>query len=153
METVTVRAAVDADAATITRIVELSYAPYVARMSRRPAPMDQDYAHLIASAQVWVAQRRGDIVGVAVAHLCLDHVFLENVAVHPQAQHAGVGRLLMRTVEDHAACHERHEVRLYTNEAMTENLDFYPRLGYRESHRAVEHGFRRVFFVKTLSPP
>ena len=115
--------------------------------------MDQDYAHLIASAQVWVAQRRGDIVGVAVAHPRLDHVFLENVAVHPQAQHAGVGRLLMRTVEDHAACHERHEVRLYTNEAMTENLDFYPRLGYRESHRAVEHGFRRVFFVKTLSPP
>ena len=78
-------------------------------------------------------------------------MFLENVAVHPQAQHAGVCRLLMRTVEGYAARHERHEVRLYTNEAMTENLEFYPRIGYRESHRTVEHGFRRVYFVKTLS--
>jgi hypothetical protein len=42
------------------------------------------------------------------------------------------------------------EVRLYTNEAMTENLSFYPRHGYRETGRAVQDGFRRVYFSKTV---
>ena len=42
------------------------------------------------------------------------------------------------------------EVRLYTNEAMTENLSFYPRHGYHETGRAVQEGFRRVFFSKTV---
>ena len=41
-------------------------------------------------------------------------------------------------------------MRLYTNEAMTENLSFYPRHGYRETGRAVQDGFRRVFFSKTV---
>ncbi len=42
------------------------------------------------------------------------------------------------------------EVRLYTNEAMTENLTFYPRHGYRETGRALQDGFRRVYFSKTV---
>jgi hypothetical protein len=42
------------------------------------------------------------------------------------------------------------EVRLYTNEAMTETLTFYPRHGYRETGRAVEDGFRRVYFWKAV---
>jgi cation transport regulator ChaC len=33
---------------------------------------------------------------------------------------------------------------------MIENLAYYPRRGYRETHRAVQHGFRRVFFAKDL---
>lgn len=41
-------------------------------------------------------------------------------------------------------------MRLYTNEAMTENLDFYARAGYREIGRGEQDGFRRVFFVKEL---
>lgn len=43
------------------------------------------------------------------------------------------------------------ELRLYTNEAMIENLDYYARRGYRETHRAVQHGLRREFFTMTLS--
>jgi hypothetical protein len=33
---------------------------------------------------------------------------------------------------------------------MTENLDYYPRRGYHETHRAEEDGFRRVFFRKAI---
>jgi hypothetical protein len=42
------------------------------------------------------------------------------------------------------------EIRLYTNEAMTENLAYYPRRGYTETHRAAEDGFNRVFFRKPV---
>jgi hypothetical protein len=46
-----------------------------------------------------------------------------------------------------------NEIRLYTNEAMTENLSFYHRHGCRETGRAVQDGFRRVYFAKAMSPP
>lgn len=41
-------------------------------------------------------------------------------------------------------------IRLCTNEAMTENLAYYLRMGYPETHRAVENGYHRVFFTKRL---
>ena len=41
-------------------------------------------------------------------------------------------------------------VTLYTNEAMVENLQLYPRLGYVETGRGVEEGYRRVYFEKRL---
>ena len=41
-------------------------------------------------------------------------------------------------------------VTLYTNEAMVENLRLYPRLGFVETERRVEDGYRRVFFRKAL---
>lgn len=43
------------------------------------------------------------------------------------------------------------EIRLYTNEAMTENLSYYPRHGYTETHRGEQDGFRRVFFRKQVT--
>jgi hypothetical protein len=43
-----------------------------------------------------------------------------------------------------------HEIRLYTNEAMTENLDRCPRRGYHETHRSTQNGYQRVFFSKVV---
>ena len=34
---------------------------------------------------------------------------------------------------------------------MTENLAYYPRRGYAETHRAEQDGFRRVFFRKHIT--
>jgi hypothetical protein len=51
---------------------------------------------------------------------------------------------------EHAASHAC-EIRLYTNEAMTENLAYYIRHGYAETHRAGQDGFHRVFFRKPIS--
>ena len=42
-------------------------------------------------------------------------------------------------------------VRLYTNEAMTENIKLYAKIGYAETHRAEEKGLRRVYMAKTVS--
>ena len=33
---------------------------------------------------------------------------------------------------------------------MTENLTYYPRYGYTETHRAQQDGFQRVFFRKPV---
>ena len=44
-------------------------------------------------------------------------------------------------------------IRLYTNEAMTENIALYRRLGFVETGRREEAGFRRVYMAKALDPP
>ena len=42
---------------------------------------------------------------------------------------------------------------LYTNELMHENIDWYRNSGFREIARREEHGFKRVYFEKTIHQP
>jgi GNAT superfamily N-acetyltransferase len=81
------------------------------------------------------------------------HLLVETLAVRPDAQDHGIGARLLGIAEKAAIGAGLGEVRLYTNEAMSENLEVYPRHGYVESHRRVVDGFRRVFFAKTLGGP
>jgi ribosomal protein S18 acetylase RimI-like enzyme len=78
-------------------------------------------------------------------------MFIENVAVDPDYQGQGFGRRLMAFAEDQARAALLPEVRLYTNEAMTENLVFYAQLGFEETSRHIHEGYNRVFLRKTLS--
>ena len=39
---------------------------------------------------------------------------------------------------------------LYTNIVMRENLVYYPKLGYTETHRVQEKGYSRVYFKKEV---
>jgi GNAT superfamily N-acetyltransferase len=144
------RRANPSDAAAIGRLAELAYDKYVGRIGRRPAPMDTDYAGLIGQANVWVLTCDTDLVGSLVTFVADRHLLLDAVAVAPHAQGLGYGALLLRRAEDDARDAGLAEVRLYTNAAMTENLAFYPRHGYVETHRAGQDGFDRVFFSKRL---
>ena len=42
------------------------------------------------------------------------------------------------------------EIHLYTNEVMHQNVGLYKSLGYEETARRLDSGFRRVFMKKTL---
>lgn len=145
-----IRQARSNDVAELARLARAAYSGYVERMGREPAPMKADYAGLVEAGAVWTAEQAGVVVGLLVVEIGPDHVLLDNIAVAPYAQGTGVGRQLLEFAENHALRHGLREIRLYTNEAMTENLDYYPRHGYVETHRAVENGYRRVFFAKHL---
>lgn len=69
----------------------------------------------------------------------------------PEAQGLGVGKLLLDLADERARRAGLSGLRLYTNAAMTENLAYYPRHGYRETHRGTEDGFERVYFTKILA--
>lgn len=147
---VVIRAARPADVAALGALARAAYQHYVPRIGREPAPMTADYAAAVAAGQVWVAERDRLIVGFVVLIPESDCLLVENVAVRPGEQGGGIGRMLMAHAETIASQQDRSELRLYTNELMTENLTYYPRLGYVETHRAEQHGFRRVFFRKPL---
>ena len=151
MAIVVLRPALATDLAAIQTTVAAAYQVYVPRIGRRPAPMDADYADAVASGQVWVAVADGGVIGLVVLVPAGDHLLVDAVAVSPAAQGLGVGRRLLALAEEQARARGLGEVRLYTNAAMTENLTYYPRLGYVETHRAEQDGFHRVFFRKSLA--
>jgi GNAT superfamily N-acetyltransferase len=149
----TVRRADERDAAALTAVADLAYRDYVPRIGRPPAPMTADYASAIRGGLVWVAAADDEVVGLLVLAARQDHLLIENIAVLPGWQRRGVGAQLMALAEDQAGRLGLDEIRLYTNEAMTENLAYYPGQGYAETHRAEQDGFRRVFFSKRLASP
>ena len=138
------------DADDLKRIVRAAYQKYVARIGREPAPMLADYTRVVSEARVWIAELAGRPVGLLVTRPQADHLLVENIAVAPTEQGRGVGARLLERAELDAVEAQRSEIRLYTNEAMTENLAYYARHGYVELHRATEDGYRRVFLGKHL---
>ncbi len=145
-----VRRARSGDTSAMSRLARAAYTPYVARIGREPAPMTVEYDAVIDTAEVWVAERAGNLLGILVLRWYDDHLLLDNVAVSPDAQRSGVGRRLLDLADQRATGAGLREIRLYTNAAMTENLAYYLRHGYRETHRATQDGFERVFLTKPL---
>lgn len=136
----------------MARIAEEAYTPYLERMNGlRPGPMDADYVALVATAEAWVAEAEGEVLGFLILLDEGDGMLLEGVAVLPSYQGRGAGRLLLTLAETRtrAAGHDR--IRLYTHQTMVENQRLYERNGYVETHRADEAGFGRVFYEKVLA--
>ena len=112
--------------------------------------MQANFADQITQGFVHIALYQVRFAGYVVFYLDGDDLFLENVAVLPECSGKGIGKALIQYVEHQARTQKLSGVRLYTNEAMSENLSMYPRLGYVETDRRVQDGFRRVFFRKSL---
>jgi ribosomal protein S18 acetylase RimI-like enzyme len=148
-----IRPALLGEAGVLQALVERAYAAYLPVIGRRPAPMDDDYEARIAAGQAWVLEQEGVpgqeglVQAVLVMEVAPDHLWLDNIAVDPAAQHGGIGRMLMRFVAEKALERGLPEVRLLTNEMMTRNIDFYTRLGFAEIERREEKGFRRVVYA------
>jgi ribosomal protein S18 acetylase RimI-like enzyme len=145
-----IRQAQPADQKAIETCIEAAYEKYTARIGKKPAPILANYALLIAQEVVYVLAHEEEIRGVLVMMLQERSMFVENVAVAPGFQKQGLGRVLMNFVEQQTRMHQLDEIRLYTHELMTENLDFYRHLGFDEEERRTEDGYRRVFLRKTL---
>ncbi len=148
---VTVRLAAPDEAVILHAIAREAYQRYVPRIGREPAPMSADYGAAVRNGQAWVAVDQDQVIGFVVLIAQPDHLLLKNLAVRPSWQGGGAGSRLLALAEDQARRLRRAEIRLYTNEAMTENLAYYPRRGYAETHRAEQDGFRRVFFRKRIA--
>ncbi|WP_370162990.1 GNAT family N-acetyltransferase [Limimaricola soesokkakensis] len=140
-----------ADRDRIDEIVTSAYAPYIPLIGHAPAPMRADYGALIAAGVVHLTDESGPSAALMVLLPQPDHLLLDNIAVHADAQGRGLGRALLGAAEDMARQAGLPEIRLYTNAAMQRNLRIYAMAGYKETRRAHEQGFHRVFMSKRLS--
>ena len=145
-----IRPAVTADTQAVMAVVEAAYTHYIARIGKRPGPMDDDYAARIAAGQTWVLDRDGMIAGILVLEETADGFLLDNIAVRPEFYGQGLGRILIAFTEAEAKRRGFTAIRLYTHALMTENIALYTRLGFNETGRVTEKGFDRVYMEKPL---
>jgi GNAT superfamily N-acetyltransferase len=145
-----IRQAGKADVSAMIAIATAAYVIYVPRIGKEPAPMLADFAIHVARGEAYVLEDNGEVVAYIVTFEKDGGQFIENVAVRPSRHGQGHGKCLLGFAEDQARQGNRPRLFLYTNALMTENLDFYPRLGYVETHRIQENGFDRVYFEKDL---
>jgi ribosomal protein S18 acetylase RimI-like enzyme len=148
---VEIRPAQPADVEAIESLAERAFALYIERIGRRPAPMDDDYAAKVSPDHAFVATDAGATVGFLLLSHEPGRLLVETVAVDPDRQGEGIGRALLAHAEELARESGVTELRLYTNAKMTENLEFYPRLGYEEIGRGSRNGFERVLFAKQIA--
>jgi ribosomal protein S18 acetylase RimI-like enzyme len=146
-----IRPAQREDVESIRSLVERAYSPWVPVIGMRPGPMEWDYAELVSGGDVYV-WAKPDVIGLLVLRPAEGGALMvENVAVDPSAQGRGLGPTLLDFAEEQARERGIHELRLYTHERMTSNIELYERLGWSEYDRLVEHGFARVFMRKHVS--
>ncbi|MFC8429392.1 GNAT family N-acetyltransferase [Streptomyces sp. NPDC057253] len=143
-----IRPAGTADVPAVKAVTDAAYEHYIERIGLVPQPMRRDHAANVAAGQVYVT---GDpVIGLVVVEERADHLYLDNIAVRPDAQGQGVGGRLLRFVEAHARALGLPEVRLYTNAKMWENQEIYPKFGYEVVERRVDGPFDRVHYRKRL---
>lgn len=138
------------DAAAVTALVDAAYGHYVARIGGLPGPMQADYTQVIGECAVTMAMADQAMAGVIVLAVTGEGFLVDNVAVHPDHQHRGLGRALLSLADDEAARAGFDSIYLYTHELMIENIALYNRLGYVEYDRRAEDGVTRVFLRKQL---
>ena len=146
-----IRAANTADVPAIGQIVEQAYRHYIPRIGKPPGPMLDDYSARVSEGVVWVIEEGSTIAGIIVLLPRPDHLLLDNIAVTPARQGAGLGRRLLAFAEAEALRRGYRELRLYTHRTMTENRRLYAAIGYQEIGRGTEAGYERIFMRKRLA--
>lgn len=145
-----IRRATAAEWPAVTALVQRAYAPWIAAVGRRPAPMDDDYAARCAAGDVFVLPIDGAMAAILVVQDRADHLWLDNIAVDPDFQGRGIGRALLAFAEAEARQRGLRDIRLLTHQQMLSNIALYARCGYVETERRVQDGFARVFMAKRL---
>lgn len=143
-----VRLAEPADAAAVRDVTDAAYRHYTARIGIRPAPMDADHEAGIAAGHVHVTGE--PVTGVLVLVPRGDHLFLESIAVSPDAQGRGIGGRLLDFADARARELGLPEIRLYTNALMWENQCLYAHCGYEATERRVDGPYDRIHYRKRL---
>jgi GNAT superfamily N-acetyltransferase len=145
-----IRPALADEAGAVRQVVVEAYQRYVVVIGREPAPMLDDYAVRIAAGQAWVLEDAAGIGGVLVLEDGPDCFLLDNIAVRPDRQGMGFGRMLLDYAEAEALRRGWNAITLYTNALMVENISIYTARGYVETGRRTEKGFELVYMEKRL---
>ncbi|MFE2042797.1 GNAT family N-acetyltransferase [Streptomyces sp. NPDC059477] len=148
MDDVRIRPATAADLPAVKGVTDAAYRHYIARIGVVPQPMEADHAAEVAAGRVFVTGE--PVTGLVVIEAHADHLFLDSIAVHPDAHGRGVGRRLLEFVDARARALGLPEVRLYTNALMWENQEIYPKFGYEVVERRVDGPYDRVHYRKRL---
>ena len=146
-----IRPAAPADAEAIRALTRAAYSKWVALIGREPLPMQADYERAIREHAVDLLVVGRALTGLIETILYADHLWIESVAVAPERQGRGYGRLLLAHAERRAVQSGRTEVRLLTNQAFAANLELYARSGYAIDRTEPFRGGVTVYMRKRIA--
>ncbi len=81
------------DAAAVTAVVRAAYSKWTPVIGREPMPMRADYACSIKEHRIDVLLRDGRVAAVLETMDRPDYLWIESIAVTPELQGTGLGRL------------------------------------------------------------
>lgn len=113
--------------------------------------MNANYEWAIREHQIHLMYMDSQMVGLIETMLREDHLWIENVAVRPEAQGRGLGQLLLAHAEDKAVEARRDEIRLLTNAAFEANVALYEKIGYVIVNREPLMGGTTIYMSKSVN--
>lgn len=136
------------DARALTALMHAAYDRYSTQLPGVVLPpLTVNYKEEIRAYPVWVAETDLTIIGGLILMPEKTCMTIANIAVDPQLQGKGVGRALMARAESEAKALNISLLRLATHVALTENVDFYARLGWSETGRDET----RIYLQKSIT--
>lgn len=129
-DAVAIRRATIKDAEQISALTDAAYAQWAALIGHAPLQMTANYVDAIATHVVDVLDDDGVMYGVLELVSEDAYALIENIAVHPDHQGRGLGRILLKHAESTAQTLGYSEIQLFTNALFTSSLRFYEAHGY-----------------------
>ena len=134
---VQIRAAVMADAPQVASLLLESFIEYrdlyTPEGFAATTPTSEEVLTRMEEGPVWVALLDGSVVGTVAAVERGEDLYVRGMAVLPAARGLGIGELLLREVEGHAAALGYGRLLLSTTPFLHRAIRLYERFGFRRS--------------------
>jgi predicted N-acetyltransferase YhbS len=144
-DTVVVRTAAAADAASLAATIAAAFEQYRGRLTPESGAFretaDTIFRELAAGTGGLIAEQDGEQLGCVMIKPVDRDLYLGRLAVIPSARGRGIARRLVRAVEAEAARRGLAGVRLGVRIVLTENQRLFAALGYVETSREAHAGF------------
>ena len=144
------RRATGDDLPAVVALQKAAYAKNRVLLGVEPLPLQVDYAGILASHEVWLAEQAGSLTGILILEPRADDLLIWSVAVAPTMQGTGLGNSLLAEAEARCRALGLARLRLYTGEPLTGNIAWYERHGYRRERVETLADRRIVHMVKHL---
>ncbi|MBO0784093.1 MAG: GNAT family N-acetyltransferase [Ktedonobacteraceae bacterium] len=155
---ISIREATAEDAELITAVLQASFAEYKAAFTTKAftatTPTREHLIIRLSEGPIWVAFQGKIIVGTVSAVPKSEGVYLRSLAILPSARGQGIGRLLLKQVEEFALRHGYECVFLSTAPFLAQAIRLYERCGFHRSDEGADELFGTPLFtmVKILKP-
>ena len=139
------------DLDALTAMQRAAYARNEAILGVVPIPLQIDYADVLASKEVWLADGDARLRGALILDLEPDHLLIWSIATDPREQQSGLGKRLLAAAEARARELSFTTIRLYTGTLLVHLVAWYGRHGYaverieQRPDRSITH------MIKTLA--
>lgn len=148
--TTCIRPAHPADANALRALTHAAYGKYVEVLGREPLPMRADFARAVRDHRIDVIETDGAMIALVEMIIKADHLWVENIAVHPDHQRRGLGRICLCHVQNIADELQIPTLKLYTNALMRGNVSLYQEFGFIIEKREKNDLGTVVHMVKSL---